>query len=334
MTAPAHPDSSASLQRFRLVETRSLEEARAIHSALNSPIEAEQTDRRRSFTWQANRVVLGGLGLVESRYGAGVRGSTRNVDRQYSLIVPRRRAGRATQHGVTAAVDPGRAAALFSPGMPATYEFASDYRGSQVSVPGDVMEAALDALIGPDRSRALRFDLSVDLSAGGGADCLRLIEFMLAEVDRDASVLRAPLVAARLAEALVCSLLLGLPHSHSKLVHATPPRAGAGYVLRAEEYLAAHAYAHVSVADLAAAAGIGVRTLHAAFLAHRGCSPQAFVRARRLELARARLLSGTASSVTEVALSCGLEHLGRFSAAYARRFGESPRETLRKHRNR
>ncbi len=334
MATSVHPGPPIPLQRFRFVDTHSFEEARAIQSGAGSSVEVELIDRRQPFAWQANRVALGDLSLVTSRYGAGVRGRSRHGHQDYALVVPRHRAGRATQHDASVVVDPTRAAAMFSPGRPASYESDSHYEGMYVHIPGRVVDATLEALV-PDTSREpLRFDLSVDLRAVGGAECLRLLEFMCAEADREVSVLHAPIVAARLSEALVCALLLGLPHNHSKLVRAPTPAAGAAYVRRAEEYLAANVHKHVSVADLAAVAGVSVRTLHAAFRSHRRSTPLAFVRARRLELARAQLLSGEVASVTEVAFACGVEHLGRFSAAYAQRFGESPRETLRKHRRR
>jgi AraC-like DNA-binding protein len=53
---------------------------------------------------------------------------------------------------------------------------------------------------------------------------------------------------------------------------------------------------------------------------------------RRMSLARQALASGSAASVSEVAFAYGFEHLGRFSIAYRARFGESPRETLRRGR--
>ena len=40
------------------------------------------------------------------------------------------------------------------------------------------------------------------------------------------------------------------------------------------------------------------------------------------------------ATVTRVAHDCGLAHLGRFSQEYARHFGESPSETLRRARRR
>ena len=59
----------------------------------------------------------------------------------------------------------------------------------------------------------------------------------------------------------------------------------------------------------------------------------AFVRSTRLALARDRLQEGRpGATVTCVAQECGFDHLGRFSVAYAKRYGETPSETLRKKR--
>ena len=58
---------------------------------------------------------------------------------------------------------------------------------------------------------------------------------------------------------------------------------------------------------------------------------------RRVRLARARAdleAPGRNTSVTNVAYDCGFSHLGRFAQEYARRFGESPSETLRRARGR
>lgn len=38
------------------------------------------------------------------------------------------------------------------------------------------------------------------------------------------------------------------------------------------------------------------------------------------------------SSVTSIALDWGFDHLGRFAASYKKRFGETPRETLKRTR--
>ena len=50
------------LQRFPLVETRSLDEAASLQSRLNTPVRVQQLDMRVPFEWRANRVVVGSRG--------------------------------------------------------------------------------------------------------------------------------------------------------------------------------------------------------------------------------------------------------------------------------
>ncbi len=84
--------------------------------------------------------------------------------------------------------------------------------------------------------------------------------------------------------------------------------------------------------DVAAAARVSERTLHLAFRANFALPVMAFVRYRRLELAHRQLLGADESSVsvTAVAMNCGFQHLGRFSAAYRQYFNELPSDTLRR----
>ncbi len=82
---------------------------------------------------------------------------------------------------------------------------------------------------------------------------------------------------------------------------------------------------------LAKAAGVAPRTLQKQFRRVLGKSPLNVIREARLARARGELLRGGAS-VTEVAVSCGFGHFGRFSADYRTRYGEAPSATLRRRR--
>jgi transcriptional regulator GlxA family with amidase domain len=56
----------------------------------------------------------------------------------------------------------------------------------------------------------------------------------------------------------------------------------------------------------------------------------AYVRTARLERARQDLVSAPpGAQVTDIALRWGFNHVGRFSTAYRKRYGESPLQTLR-----
>jgi AraC-like DNA-binding protein len=87
----------------------------------------------------------------------------------------------------------------------------------------------------------------------------------------------------------------------------------------------------LKVADLARLAGVSARTLQRQFQAFLGERPTVALRRIRLECARNDLLQGPAAiAVADIALRCGFTHLGRFSAAYQRRYGEKPSETLQR----
>lgn len=105
--------------------------------------------------------------------------------------------------------------------------------------------------------------------------------------------------------------------------------AGAVHVHRAEEIMRARLDEPLTVVDLAKAVGVGARALQAAFAAHRGKAPRDVLTEMRLDAAHRWLISASPDeTVTDVAMGCGFAHLSRFAAAYRRRFGEPPSQTL------
>ncbi|KAF1036764.1 MAG: HTH-type transcriptional activator RhaS [Burkholderia lata] len=133
-------------------------------------------------------------------------------------------------------------------------------------------------------------------------------------------------------ERLVISLLLaGQPHHCQTRPGGTAlvPRT----VKRAEAYIVEHACEPITLADIALAAGVPVRTLLDGFQRFSHGSPMQLVRERRLERARDQLLHAReAERVADVALGCGFANLGRFAILYRETFGESPSDTLRRAR--
>ena len=98
----------------------------------------------------------------------------------------------------------------------------------------------------------------------------------------------------------------------------------------AVEYLHAHAHLPITAVDVARAAGITPRGLQQAFSRHLDTTPTAYLREIRLGRVHQalRVAAPESTSVADVARHWAFSHLGRFSAAYHRRFGEYPRETL------
>ncbi len=99
---------------------------------------------------------------------------------------------------------------------------------------------------------------------------------------------------------------------------------------QARAYLEANLDRAVTLAELCRVTGTSARSIQYAFRDQFGVAPQAYHRSRRLsavhEALRRRWPGDT--TVTEAAFDHGFWHLGRFSQAYKKLFGESPSETL------
>ena len=104
-----------------------------------------------------------------------------------------------------------------------------------------------------------------------------------------------------------------------------------GCVRLAEDYLCARLDQPVSRAELAEASSASIRTLSRGFMRRHSMGPMQFLKARRLDAAYRDLLGANpeSTSVTEVALRYGFNHLGKFASDYRQAFRESPSVTLR-----
>jgi len=97
---------------------------------------------------------------------------------------------------------------------------------------------------------------------------------------------------------------------------------------RVDSWIRQHLSQPITLDQLAAEAGVSARTLQEACHARWSQSPLELVATRRLEAVRSVLMAGTVPTVTDAAVHGGFSHLGRFSSAYHRAFGELPSDTL------
>lgn len=102
-------------------------------------------------------------------------------------------------------------------------------------------------------------------------------------------------------------------------------------VSRACDIIRARSDEALSLTGLAAELEVSPRWLQLSFQSVEGTSPREYLQRVRLGRVRERLLSrDETDSVTSAAMDCGFLHLGRFSQAYRRAFGELPSETIRR----
>ncbi len=159
---------------------------------------------------------------------------------------------------------------------------------------------------------------------------VRFTHYLWSELQRPGGLWDCPVALAEMEDCLVSLLALA---QNPPVTEAT----NGGFVARlaamrrAEDFLMQHLMKPVTRSDLAAAAGVSIRTVSRGFRERHGISPLAWLKERRLEAAQRDLRAAHPEevTVTEVALRYGFENLGRFSVDYRRRFGETPSQTLR-----
>jgi AraC-like DNA-binding protein len=210
----------------------------------------------------------------------------------------------------------------------------SDLRWQVVRLDG-VATAGLAAGVLDVEEPRVRFELSRPLSAAHLRYWQTVLDHVRADVLDVTEIAASPLARSEAFRALASAALHTFPNS--ALEAATDAgRAGPGtvepaVVRRAVEFIEAHAGEPIGLAEIAAAARVGARGLQLAFGRHRGTTPLGYLRAVRMERARADLLAadpGSGETVAAVATRWGFIHQGHFAIGYRRRFGCSPSSTL------
>lgn len=196
------------------------------------------------------------------------------------------------------------------------------------------LEDTYATLAGRPAAGPIDFPLTFALATDAGRGLLRSINFVREEWDEDGVMARRSATRRHLDSLMLTSLIFAA--SGSVLPgEAETPTAGPGFsVAAATEWIREHAHTLPTLADLAEACGVSARTLQQHFLRELGCSPTQALRVERLRRAREDLLfsEGEELSVTDIAVTWGFYHLGRFSALYRSTYQESPSETLRRAR--
>jgi AraC-like DNA-binding protein len=141
-----------------------------------------------------------------------------------------------------------------------------------------------------------------------------------------------PEVSKAMEQALVGAMVACLAQE-GDLAYSARKRAHTAVIRKFEEVIEASPESPLYVIDLCRAVGVTDRTLRLHCREHLGMSPHRYLWLRRMHLARRSLIRGAAgaTTVTEIATSCGFGELGRFAVSYRRLFGETPSATLRRH---
>ena len=169
----------------------------------------------------------------------------------------------------------------------------------------------------------------LSLSHPRGKVLAEFLDFVLRDTQNPAGLSASPVAQTELESTLIAAFL------HAFLVEEEdeptadwqPPWLG-----RAEDYIAANLDRPVTLADIAAIAGVSSRSLTRVFARKHGVGPVGLLHRLRMERIRSELLAADARhhTVTGIATNYGVGDLGRFAVSYRRVFGERPSDTLRR----
>jgi AraC-like DNA-binding protein len=318
------------LERHLAFETRDLEEARERVARVFCPHRLDYARPRRKLKARQHVARIGKLAMSYVAYGAEVSIDPGKLGSFFLIHLVHSGRSEIVAGGRTL-VGCAELGAVTSPTVPLRMQWSADCAHLVLKIDRTMLEDHLADLIGAAPRRPIEFAPELPLAVGHGAGFRRLIEFVAAELDREGSLLSSPLGIARIEQTLMTALLWAQPSNYSEALAARASPAAPRHVVRAEEYMRAHADTPISIGALAAAAGVSARTLFEGFRRFRGVSPMAALKAVRLDAVNDELEAADPSaSVTGVALKWGFVHLGRFAQDYRRRVGRLPSETLRR----
>jgi len=174
-------------------------------------------------------------------------------------------------------------------------------------------------------------DRCLDLDTPEGRSFWRYLRFVWSEFCRDYHLLRSPLVTKEMEDSLY-ALFAYASKPSSRLGSNRDSGCLSRYARLAEEYIVENLRESLSAHEIAALLKISYPTLYRAFRKYKETTPMQFVRLKRLEAVYRELIAAEPRQVTitEVAMRYGFSHMGQFSTAYKRTFGETPSETLRR----
>jgi AraC-like DNA-binding protein len=323
--------SSLPLARHTLVDTRSPEEARQEIGRIFCPHFLSPSDRHGAGFHAVHRSARQrGYSLNFVSYGSEVEIDPGELSSFFLLQIPLAGSASVRCGTRTALTSPGRLASLLSPTLPTRMRWSDGCDKLIVLIEREAMQRQCEQLAGRGVGK-VEFATAVDMTSAAGRLLAGHVRLMMEAVETDPGVLGDYL--GRLGESLASLLLTSLPHSQRAALDTPALPAGSTVVARAEDWIRVNIDRSFAVAEVATAAGTSLRSLQEGVRRERRTTLTGMIEIIRLERFRAALTDpANRASVTEIAGLAGLGHIGRAAAAYRRRYGETPSETLRRKR--
>lgn len=260
-------------------------------------------------------------------YGATVEIDPGELSRFFLLQLPIQGSARIRCGTVSADVEAGVQASILSPTLASRMIWNEGCEKLIILIRREALEAHFESLT-HEQSRAIEFSTGVDLTNPVGQALWHHAQLMLGAAENSDAVPDAYKTLLR--DGMTALLLTGVASNKTALFMRPAPTADPIAVRRAQDFMEAHAERPISMAEIAAASGVSLRSLQDTYRKSKSMTLGEGLLSLRLDRFRARLLATDGDrSVAEAAFAAGFGHLGRAALVYRERYGETPSETLR-----
>lgn len=333
MNAPETFRAAEPLSAFPFFSSHDADETRLKVARVFCPHELRPVSSHTPFASRHNVVKLGETALNYLTYGTEVDILPGCLESFYLVQIPlegtaRIRCGTQDVHSSPAT------ATILNPHELTRMRWQHDNRQLMLWIPRHSLERRLEEHLGEPLKAPLTFDVALSQREGMTRSWCRMLIDLAENIDQcGADWLRYRPTVAGLEDCLIRGLLQLHRHNYSERLHQPQNTALPRHVQRAIDYIEAHFEDAISVGDMARAACVSVRALEEGFRRHCDSTPLVYLREVRLDRVR-KALAGAAPGSNKVAVLAhrhGFPHLGRFSAYYKARFGETPSQTASRH---
>jgi AraC-like DNA-binding protein len=317
------------LDRFRCFETSDVDEARQIVARNFCSHRLERRSSGDRFDARQNRIAGHRVSLNYIRYGADVTIEPGELSGFYLIQMPISGNAEVT-NGCRTVLSTPATASILNPDRETRMRWHTGCEQLLLQVDRAFVHEVASKMAGLP-VRPVRFRPKLDLQVPAAAAWVRRLRGLFKAAD-DGIVFADPDEShqRRLEEALVSSLLESQPGTVSPLLARAEAGPCPAILKRAVTVINDRFKDDIGLAEICAGARTTPRTLQLLFKRQYGTGPIRYLHDVRLNFARHLLLSdGGNLSIADIADCSGHRHLGRFSAAYKRQFGETPRETRR-----
>jgi AraC-like DNA-binding protein len=196
----------------------------------------------------------------------------------------------------------------------------------------NALEETLSEALGRPLTAQIEFSPSMVTTKGPARSWMHMFNVFAQELFRADSALAQPLVAAPFVDSLLRALLLAADHPYQHVLEERTKLIAPQSIRPALDTIESDPQLPLTLAGLAEQCHVSSRALQQSFLRHMGMSPMTYLRQVRLRRAHQELLDSDPSvdTVASIAKRWGYTNPGRFAAAHAARYGESPAATLRR----